>query len=73
MTGAAPGPQLKDDVMNQEQLMARYLRLQRKLASSYQSWHSGRIDRLADALRAVEQEMRARQLTPTPTGHLSRQ
>lgn len=59
--------------MNQEQLMARYLRLQRKLASSYQAWHSGRIDQLADALRSVEQEMQARQPAAVQTGRLSHQ
>jgi hypothetical protein len=48
--------------MNQEQLLAQYLQLKRKLAMSCPVWHSGRIDRLTDALRAVERELLARQL-----------
>ena len=52
--------------MNQEQLMDQYLRLQRKLAASYSAWHSGRVDRLAVALRRVEQELRAGQVEPQP-------
>ena len=47
--------------MTQEQLMDRYLRLKRKLSPSYDVWHSGRMDRLADALRSVEREIDARQ------------
>ena len=47
--------------MNQEQLIEQYLRLKRKLSMSYQS-HSGRVDRLVDALQAVEREIRARHL-----------
>jgi hypothetical protein len=48
--------------MNQEQLMDRLSRLKRKLSSSQEVWHSGRIDRLADALRSVERDLRARQM-----------
>jgi hypothetical protein len=44
--------------MSQEQLMDQYLRLKRKLSASYGTWHSGRIDRLAEALRSVERELR---------------
>jgi hypothetical protein len=47
--------------MNQEQLIDQYLRLKRKLSTSYGTWHSGRIDRLAGALQCVERELRARQ------------
>lgn len=32
-------------------------RLQRKLAASFEGWHSGRVDRLEEALRAVEHEL----------------
>lgn len=52
--------------MNAQELMDQYLRLQRKLSMSVQTWHSGRIDRLADALRSVERELHARQLMPMP-------
>jgi len=47
--------------MDQQQLITQYLRLQRKLSAICQPWHSGRIDRLAGALRAVEQELRRAQ------------
>ena len=55
--------------MNQEQLMDRLSRLKRKLSSSQEVWHSGRIDRLADALRSVERDLRARQLESASAGH----
>ena len=48
--------------MDQQQLMTQYLRLQRKLSAICQPWHSGRVDRLAGALRAVEQELRRGQV-----------
>jgi hypothetical protein len=48
--------------MNQEQLMQQYLRLKRKLSTSCEIWHSGRIDRLTGALQSVEHELRARQV-----------
>ena len=47
--------------MNQQQLMDRLSRLQRKLSASHEAWHSGRIDCLVDALHHVETELRARQ------------
>lgn len=52
--------------MNQEQLMDRLSRLKRKLSSSQEVWHSGRIDRLVDALRSVERDLQARQLEDAP-------
>ena len=48
--------------MSREQLIEQYLRLARKLAMVNGTWHSGRIDRLASAFHAVEQELRARQI-----------
>lgn len=50
--------------MNQEQLMDRLFRLKRKLSMSRDVWHSGRIDRLTDALKSVERNLRVRQLEP---------
>ena len=47
--------------MSQQQLMDRLYRLQRKLSASHETWHSGRIDCLVDALHLVEMELRARQ------------
>jgi hypothetical protein len=44
------------DVSNSE-LGQRRQRLQRKLASSSEGWHSGRVDRLEEALRAIEREL----------------
>ena len=55
--------------MNQEQLMDRLSRLKRKLSSSQEVWHSGRIDRLVDALRSVERDLRARQLEDASAVH----
>ena len=43
--------------MNREQLIEQYERLNRKLAMSTRTWHSGRIDCLAAALHAVEREL----------------
>jgi len=55
--------------MSHAQLTQCHQRLQRKLAASYEGWHSGRIDRLEEALRAIEREMlRARTLPPPATG-----
>lgn len=45
--------------MTPQELMERRLRLTRKLSASREGWHSGRVDRLADALRAVELEIGA--------------
>ena len=43
--------------MNQSELSERRLRLQRKLAASFTGLHSGRVDRLEEALRAIEREL----------------
>jgi hypothetical protein len=45
--------------MNLDQLMGRYFRLKQELSIAYrqQPWHSGRIDRLADALASTEREI----------------
>lgn len=45
--------------MSFAQLMGRYQRLKRDLASAYNArpWHSARIDRLADDLSATEREL----------------
>ena len=45
--------------MTRDQLTAQYQRLQRKLQASGSIWPSGRLDRLMDALRAVERELMA--------------
>ena len=45
--------------MNQQELITQCLRLRRKLSAADEAWHSGRIDRLADALRTVERELDA--------------
>ena len=55
--------------MTREQLIEQYLRLKRKLATSTGAWHSGRIDRLAAALQAVERELSARRLEWAAAGH----
>jgi len=55
--------------MSYSQLTQCHQRLQRKLAASYEGWHSGRIDRLEAALRAIEREMhRAEVGSPPATG-----
>jgi hypothetical protein len=46
--------------MNQSELARRRQRVQRKLAAS-NAWHSGRVDRLEEALRAIERELGAGQ------------
>ncbi len=43
--------------MSQTELSQRRQRLQRKLAASFEGWHSGRVDRLEEALRAIEREL----------------
>jgi hypothetical protein len=43
--------------MNRSELSQRRQRLQRKLAATFQGWHSGRVDRLEEALRATEQAL----------------
>jgi len=44
--------------MSRSELSRRRQRLQRKLAASFEGWHSGRVDRLTQALRAIERELR---------------
>lgn len=48
--------------MNSTDLIAQYQRLKAKIAASRTTWHSGRIDRLVEALRSVERELRERHL-----------
>jgi hypothetical protein len=50
-------------VMDREQLIGRYFRLQQELAAAYGvvPWQSGRIDRLANELVATEREIAALQ------------
>jgi len=43
--------------MSRSELSQRRQRLQRKLAASFGGWHSGRVDRLEEALRAIEREL----------------
>ena len=43
--------------MSQSELSQHRQRLQRKLAASFEGWHSGRVDRLEEALRAIEREL----------------
>jgi len=40
--------------MSRSELSQRCQRLQRKLAASFEGWHSGRVDRLKEALRELE-------------------
>jgi hypothetical protein len=48
---------LKGSRMRRNELSQRRQRLQRKLAASFEGWHSGRVDRLGEALRAIEREL----------------
>jgi len=43
--------------MSRSELSQRRQRLQRKLAASFAGWHSGRVDRLEEALRIIEREL----------------
>jgi len=43
--------------MSRSELSQRRQRLQRKLAASFEGWHSGRVDCLEEALRAIEREL----------------
>jgi hypothetical protein len=47
----------KESEMSPSELSQHRQRLQRKLAASFQGWHSGRVDRLEEALRAIEREL----------------
>ena len=58
--------QLPKNAMSYAQLTQCHQRLQRKLAASYEGWHSGRIDRLEEALRAIEREMHRGETVPPP-------
>jgi len=53
--------------MSHAQLTQCHQRLPRKLAASYEGWHSGRIDRLEEALRAIEREIQRGGGTPPAT------
>ena len=44
-------------MMSRRELCERRQRLQRKLAASFEGWHSGRVDRLEEALRVIEFEL----------------
>jgi hypothetical protein len=52
--------------MSQSELSQHRQRLQRKLAASFKGWHSGRVDRLEEALRAIERELDGRRSTGSP-------
>jgi len=43
--------------MSRSELSQRRQRLRRKLAASFEGWHSGRVDRLEEALRAIERAL----------------
>ena len=49
--------------MSRSELAQRRQRLQRKLAASFEGWHSGRVDRLEEALRAIERALDSTQST----------
>ena len=51
------GPARQEVEVDRRELSQRRARLQRKLASSFEGWHSGRVDRLEEALRAIDREM----------------
>jgi hypothetical protein len=54
-----------DSTLSDAELTGRCLQLRRKLSSSSPVWHSGRIDRLAEALHSLEEEMRRRSALAT--------
>ena len=55
--------------MSQSELSQCRQRLQRKLAASFEGWHSGRVDRLEEALRAIERELEAKTAAQSPKHH----
>ena len=55
--------------MSQNELSQHRQRLQRKLAASFEGWHSGRVDRLAEALRAIERELGTKNAAPQGSKH----
>ena len=55
--------------MSTSELSQRRQRLQRKLAASFEGWHSGRVDRLEEALRAIERELETKTATQRSKHH----
>jgi len=55
--------------MSRSELSQRRERLQRKLAASFEGWHSGRVDRLEEALRAIERELDTKTATQRSKHH----
>lgn len=57
------------------QLMGRYQRLKRDLATAYNArpWHSAHINRLADDLLAIERELQEMALLSVEGGTLARE
>lgn len=55
--------------MSRSELSQRRQRLQRKLAASFEGWHSGRVDRLEEALRAIERELDTKTAAPQSSKH----
>ena len=60
---------LKGSRMRRNELSQRRQRLQRKLAASFEGWHSGRVDRLGEALRAIERELGTKTAAPQSSKH----
>ena len=60
---------LKGSRMRRNELSQRRQRLQRKLAASFEGWHSGRVDRLGEALRAIERELGTKNAAPQGSKH----
>ena len=54
--------------MSRSELSQRRQRLQRKLAA-IEGWHSGRVDRLEEALRAIERELDTKTAAQSPKHH----
>jgi len=55
--------------MSRSELSQRRQRLQRKLADSFKGWHSGRVDRLEEALRAIERELETKTAAQSSKHH----
>ena len=58
--------------MSRSELSQRRHRLQRKLAASFAGWHSGRVDRLEEALRIIERELENTRSTATDAAQISK-
>ena len=58
--------------MSRSELAQRRQRLQRKLAASFEGWRSGRVDRLEEALRAIERELDTARSAASPEAQSSR-